>query len=482
LQIDLQNAYKNAYKIYYPALFNKNSVENYFNIKNNNDNNIIIQQQGLLKINKFINKTKNECIEIFKEKYFKLPEDKKIIINIGFGDYRKGFDIFYQSSKLKENENYFFLWIGNINFPFKNNDNFKLMDHIFDVGLFYKIADLFFLSSREDPFPNVINEASDSDLKILAFNGATGAGEFIKENNGCLINFSKQVILDKINFINLTEDFTQRKLTIDNLCQNILSNTTNFKKVSVIVPNYNHEAFIEQRLQSIYQQDYPIYEIIFLDDCSSDQSLNHAYKSLRENKVKFKIIKNDTNNEKVFHQWKKGILEATGDLCWIAESDDLSEINFLSETVKAFSYDDVVLSYSNSKICDENGTITSNDYQFYLKQFHEDKWRYNYLENGNDEIRNYLVHQNHIMNVSSCIFDLNHAKQIVNEDIFEETSNYFTDWLFYIYLIKNKKIHYNSNNLNIHRRFKESIFGQISNDTKFNLDLEYFKTILKKYI
>ena len=207
-----------------------------------------------------------------------------------------------------------------------------------------------------------------------------------------------------------------------------------------------------------------------------------TWQILRENKIKYKIIENNTNDGKVFHQWKKGILEATGDLCWIAESDDLSESDFLSETIKGFSYDDVVLSYSNSKICDENGTITSNNYQFYLKKFHKDKWKYNYLENGNDEIKNYLIHQNYIMNVSSCIFDLKHAKQIVHEDIFEDTSNYFTDWLFYIYLIKNKKIHYNSKSLNIHRRYKESIFGQMTNDSKFNLDLEYLKIKLKKII
>ena len=147
LQNDLHNVYKNAHKIYYPALSNKYSVENHFNIKNNNNSQIIIQQQGLLKINNFINKNKNECFEIFKEKYFKLPEDKKTIINIGFGDHRKGFDIFYQSSQLKENQNYFFLWIGNTNLKYQNNDNFKLIEHNYETGLFYKIADLFFLSS-----------------------------------------------------------------------------------------------------------------------------------------------------------------------------------------------------------------------------------------------------------------------------------------------------------------------------------------------
>ncbi len=43
-------------------------------------------------------------------------------------------------------------------------------------------------------------------------------------------------------------------------------------KVSVIVPNYNHEPFLRRRLDSIYGQTYKNIEVILLDDCSSDQS------------------------------------------------------------------------------------------------------------------------------------------------------------------------------------------------------------------
>ena len=43
-------------------------------------------------------------------------------------------------------------------------------------------------------------------------------------------------------------------------------------KVSVIVPNYNHSAYLCQRIDSILQQSYTDYELILLDDCSTDAS------------------------------------------------------------------------------------------------------------------------------------------------------------------------------------------------------------------
>lgn len=43
-------------------------------------------------------------------------------------------------------------------------------------------------------------------------------------------------------------------------------------KVSVIVPNYNHALFLEQRIESILHQTYQDFELILLDDCSTNNS------------------------------------------------------------------------------------------------------------------------------------------------------------------------------------------------------------------
>ena len=42
--------------------------------------------------------------------------------------------------------------------------------------------------------------------------------------------------------------------------------------VSVIVPNYNHARFLRQRIESVLGQTYQDFEVILLDDCSTDES------------------------------------------------------------------------------------------------------------------------------------------------------------------------------------------------------------------
>ena len=73
----------------------------------------------------------------------------------------------------------------------------------------------------------------------------------------------------------------------------------NCKKVSVIVPNYNYANFIIERIDSIIMQTYPIYELIILDDCSTDNSCEVIEEKIMDIKkedknLKIKFIKNKT--------------------------------------------------------------------------------------------------------------------------------------------------------------------------------------------
>jgi glycosyltransferase involved in cell wall biosynthesis len=134
----------------------------------------------------------------------------------------------------------------------------------------------------------------------------------------------------------------------------------NLPLVSIIVPNYNHKKYLVQRLECVFNQTYPDFEVILLDDCSSDKSQEILLEYAKNPKVSHCVF-NDTNSGNTFVQWNKGIALAKGDYIWIAESDDFCELNFLEELIQPVLQDqEITLVYCQSNRVDEAGKITGS--------------------------------------------------------------------------------------------------------------------------
>lgn len=103
-------------------------------------------------------------------------------------------------------------------------------------------------------------------------------------------------------------------------------------KVSVIVPNYNHAQYLTQRIETILNQTYQDFELILLDDCSTDNS-REILESYRSDSHVSHVVYNEQNSGTAFSQWNKGIQLAKGEWIWIAESDDWAELTFLEEVM-----------------------------------------------------------------------------------------------------------------------------------------------------
>lgn len=104
--------------------------------------------------------------------------------------------------------------------------------------------------------------------------------------------------------------------------------------VSVIVPNYNHAAYLQQRIDSILNQSFQDFELILLDDCSTDDS-RAVLERYREEPHVTHIVYNTTNSGSPFHQWAKGVTLAQGEWVWIAESDDWADPDMLDTLLDA---------------------------------------------------------------------------------------------------------------------------------------------------
>lgn len=93
--------------------------------------------------------------------------------------------------------------------------------------------------------------------------------------------------------------------------------------VSIIIPNFNHAAYLEQRIESVLKQTFQEFELILLDDSSTDKSWE-IMMHYADHPLVSHCIRNEINSGSPFKQWKKGFDLAKYDLIWIAESDDFS--------------------------------------------------------------------------------------------------------------------------------------------------------------
>jgi len=250
------------------------------------------------------------------------------------------------------------------------------------------------------------------------------------------------------------------------------------KKVSVIVPNYNYSKYIKSRLESIEIQTYPIYELIFLDDASTDESLKELRTFQEKSQLKIQVVINHKNSGSVFKQWLKGIELAKGDYIWIAEADDLSEPTFLESVMKGFDDKEVILSYSLSKIIDSKNKIIHKHYLHATDDIDQKRWLHDYIRQGKDEITDTFVIKNTIPNVSSAVF-----KKIDLSSISEKLCMFKVagDWYLYYHLLKQGKIAYCASPLNLYRRHSHSVSSSTKNNPKHYEELILMQHLIYKH-
>lgn len=94
-------------------------------------------------------------------------------------------------------------------------------------------------------------------------------------------------------------------------------------KISVIIPCYNAEKFIRQCLISVLSSKFTDYEVIFVDDCSTDKSVAEAEKILPHFDGRLKIISTEKNSGGAGIPRNLGIKSATGKYITFVDSDDM---------------------------------------------------------------------------------------------------------------------------------------------------------------
>lgn len=122
--------------------------------------------------------------------------------------------------------------------------------------------------------------------------------------------------------------------------------------VSIIMPMYNAEKFIRQSIESVLKQTYTNWELLIIDDCSTDQSKKIVFEFINECK-KIKYLKHEENLG-VAEARNTGINNSNGRFIAFLDTDDIWKSKKLEKQIKFMINNNYVFTYTSYGIVDSN--------------------------------------------------------------------------------------------------------------------------------
>ncbi len=247
-------------------------------------------------------------------------------------------------------------------------------------------------------------------------------------------------------------------------------------EISVIIPNYNHARYLKQRIDSVLEQTFQDFELIILDDCSTDNSKEIIERYRNHPKTKH-IIYNENNSGSVFRQWIKGFSLAEGKYIWIAESDDFASNLFLEKTLAVMEEDsETGTVFTTTQMVDEKSELIKKD-QAKDEAFQKLKTYHNTIDKNN--LTHFLFKQLLIQNASGVLFRTAALDSVALQDISQFTNT--GDRFVYIGIALNFKIKYLENKLNFMRSHRANTTKKSFQNGKIYKDrLKIFNYYLEK--
>lgn len=185
------------------------------------------------------------------------------------------------------------------------------------------------------------------------------------------------------------------------------------KRVSVIVPSYNHAPFLKACLESVLSQDYPDLEVVLVDDCSTDDSVKIA-RTIQDPRVQVHVNK---TNLGAYATQNRALDHTSGDYIAVMNSDDRWRPGKLRKQIDLLEGNpDAALSYTLGVQIDDKGDVLEADqHQHWPKTEKQD-------------LLPFLLSSNRLL-ASGVVF----RKGTVR---FEESLRYSGDWVAWLNLIE----------------------------------------------
>lgn len=218
-------------------------------------------------------------------------------------------------------------------------------------------------------------------------------------------------------------------------------------KISIITASYNYAQYIEETINSVINQSYQDWEMIIVDDGSSDNSVE-IIKSYCEKDSRIRLLQHDgAQNKELKETILLGIKHATGE--WIAflESDDFFAPDNLSKKVEIIEkHPDIALVFNKVKLLEEN--INKNPL---VKGFEKKQTKLAKLAYPRNMFYDFYI--NNMILTFSCV--MVKASVLKNTD-FDTPADRLLDWWLWIHIAYENKFYYIGEELSSWRLHEES--------------------------
>lgn len=171
-------------------------------------------------------------------------------------------------------------------------------------------------------------------------------------------------------------------------------------KVSIVLPNYNHGRYLNQRIQSLLSQTHTDFELIIVDDGSTDNSIEVIRKYTNDRRVRTKFY--SENSGSCYRRWNDGAQLAQGEYLLFAGADDYCHPTLLERLVeKLDKYPSVSLALSQSWEIDSTGRRLGSCREW-TDPLNSQRWAKDFIDKGQNECR-YMLFLNTIPNASAVL-------------------------------------------------------------------------------
>ncbi len=359
-----------------------------------------------------------------------IAETDYVVLGVGFADLRKGFDLFLHIARhlLATRADIQFVWMGEMHLWTRDylsseiaalaaTGRFHRLEFEDAVMPAYAAADIYALTSREDPLPSTVIEAMAAGVPSVAFDGAGGIPDLLRSTAtgrivtaGDITGFAAAIALLCDHAILAADrarlaDIAAQRFDFSRYAQNLLSLARpDLVSIGCVVPNYNYGHYLPERLNAIFAQTYPIAQVMMLDDGSTDDSIAIAERVAAERGRYLSIHRNQTNSGSVFAQWRRAAQLCEAEFIWIAEADDSAQPQFLARLAAALRQNqDAVMAISDACAIDQGGAVIMPDYQRYFIEAGAPELSRFGRFGARDFAQRFLAERNLILNVSGVL-------------------------------------------------------------------------------